>query len=1024
MTVVFVDLADSTKISQQLDPETWRDIIARYQHLAAAAVTRFEGRVAQYLGDGLIVYFGFPEAHDDDAERAVRSGLLIVDEIRGLNEALEAEGLPQLGVRVGIHTGAAIVSEGAANEASIYGDTPNIAARVQAEAVRNSVFVTSAVHRLVSGMFLVEDCGKRALKGITEPLQLFHVMRPSGMRSRLDAAAAAHALTPFVGRQDEFQILHSRWTKARNGEGQVIFIVGEAGIGKSRLVHEFRDQIAGMPHTWIECAGSPLFQNAPLHPVSELLQQALALRPDAASEERLRELENRLRAVGLDLGEAIPLISPLMNLPTPESYPKSLGTPEEQHRRLLGILVKWLCASAQIQPLVLVVEDLQWVDPSTLLLQELLAEQGATAPMILLFTSRPDFRLQWPSRAHHAQLVLNRLSPGQVIELIGGKAAGSVIGRDVVDAVVKRAGGVPLFAEELAQLVLDSDHKTIAHEIPATLHDSLMARLDHLGSARELVKVGAAIGSEFSYELLRAVTRMSQPEMQSALKRATDAELLYVRGIAPDSSYMFKHALVRDVAYGTLLKSKRRELHHAIAHALTARSPEASSQPELIAHHLTEAGEFDSAITEWSRAGGRAVARGALKEAENHFSRALELLDKLGDVPELARRKLNVNLSLAQVMQSTHGFATPAIDPIYARARSLATQFGRPAELVYTLVGIWSANLSRRELRAAQEIAEQALAAAECEGESNLLVWGHYAVGTTCYQRGNLALAYDHLKRARALYKQDEYQSTPYDPGVSTLAYLSRTAWHLGLPDTARVDAADSLRLAERHNKPASKALALSVLAGLHISLCEPQRAEEFAAQLADLAASQRMPFFQADAEILRGAAIADQGRLQEGIELMRGGLAQQAAERHLAGLSYYTCFLSRALLAQDRFDEAATAIEQALAALPEQELDHVHLIRLRGEILVRSAELLGKSGNECPEAAERDFEEALRIARGMGAKVEELLAATSLARLLASRGKLEDAYHLLAPMCSSFEEGLDAKVLQTAKSFLSTIET
>ena len=349
-----------------------------------------------------------------------------------------------------------------------------------------------------------------------------------------------------------------------------------------------------------------------------------------------------------DLGDAIPLISPLINLPIPESYPRWFGTPEEQHRRLLGILVKWLCASAQIQPLVLVVEDLQWVDPSTLLLQELLAEQGATVPMILLFTSRPEFRPPWPSRAHHAQLALNRLSPGQVIELIAGKAAESAIARDVVDAVVKRAGGVPLFAEELTQLVMDSDRKTIAQAIPATLHDSLMARLDHLGSARDLVKVGAAIGSEFSYELLQAVTRKAHPELQAALKRATDAELLYVRGIAPESSYMFKHALVRDVAYGTLLKSRRRELHHAIARALTPRSSErTSSQPELIAHHLTEAGEFDSATTEWSRAGARAVARGALKEAENHFSRALELLDKLGDEPELARRKLNVNLSLA-----------------------------------------------------------------------------------------------------------------------------------------------------------------------------------------------------------------------------------------------------------------------------------------------------------------------------------------------------------------------------------------
>jgi class 3 adenylate cyclase/tetratricopeptide (TPR) repeat protein len=1022
LTVMFADLVDSTQISIQLDPESWRGLIARYQKLATVAVTSFGGHVGQYLGDGIVVSFGLLEAHDDDAERAVRSALLLLEGISDLNEALKAEGLPQLGVRVGIHTGRAMVTESDVNQPGIFGDTPNIAARVQAEAVRHSVFITSAVHRLIAGLFIVEDCGKRALKGVSDPVQLFRVIRPSGMRSRLDVAAATHSLTPFVGRQDEFQTLSDRWTRALRGEGQLVWIVGEPGIGKSRLIHEFRQAIAGTPHTWIECAGSPLFQNAPFHPVSELLQQAFRL-ASRKPEESLRELQTRLQTLGLDPREGIAFIAPLVNLPLPEGVEREPSTPESQHRKVLSFLVKWICASAEVQPLVLVVEDLQWLDPSTLLLQEFLAEQGSAVPMILLLTSRPEFRLHWPPRAHHVQIALSRLSPSQVVEIIEGISAKHSVAREVVDAVVKRAGGIPLFVEELTRLVLDAGEVTAAHEIPVTLHDSLMARLDRMGPAREVVKVAAAIGGEFTYELLRTVTAMSDVELQAAVKKAIDGEVLYARGVPPDASYLFKHALLRDVAYAALLKGQRRELHHVIARAIADQTgSETPSRAELMAHHLTQAGEFEAAIAEWSQAGRRAVARGALEEAESLFSRAVELADKLDDGPELVQRKLNAYLSLAQVMQSTHGFAVPELDPIYARAHALAARLGSPVELVYTLTGIWSNNLSRRKLNSAHAIADEILTVAKTAREPNLLVWAHYAVGTTCYQRGNLVLAYDNLKRARALYREQEDQSTPHDAGVSTLAYLSRTAWHLGLSETARIDAAEALSLAQRQNKPAAKALALSVAAGLYLSLGEPQRAEEFARQLENLAKSQHMPFFLADSEILKGAAMADQGRLQEGIEWIRGGLARQAPDRRLAGLGYYTCFLSRALASCKRFDEATAAIDEAFKALPEQEIDHVYLRRLRGEILLQRAELIDDPESARDEA-EHDFTGALELARLMGAKQAELLCATGLARLLISRGRRDEACRLLAPICASYEGDPNATVLETAKSLLAAFD-
>jgi tetratricopeptide (TPR) repeat protein len=843
------------------------------------------------------------------------------------------------------------------------------------------------------------------------------------MRSRLDAAAAAHALTPFVGRNDESQILQARWERARKGEGQVISIVGEAGVGKSRLVHQFRDQIAEVPHTWIECAGSPLFENAPFHPVSELLEQAFSARADKTPEARLHELETRLQAVGFDLAEAVPLISPLLNLPLPERYPQIRGAPERRHRELMAMLSRWVIASAQVQPLVLVVEDLQWVDPSTLDLQELLAERGGDFPILLLYTSRPEFRPPWPLRAHHVQLNLNRLSHVQARELIAGVAGRRQITDEGLNTVTARAEGVPLFAEELARLVIDTDRQAAPHEIPATLRDSLMARLDRLGSARELVQIGAVIGGEFSYKLLQGVTQLRNTNLQEGLKRATDAELLYVRGIAPDASYMFKHALVRDAAYEALLKSRRRELHLLIARTLKGQSPDnAESEPELIAHHLTEAGEIDDAIAGWDRAGARAVGRGALKEAENHYHRAALLLDALGDGPELARRKLTANLALGQVMQSTHGFAAPAVASIYARVRTLAAQFGNGSDLVYALIGIWTTNLSRRALTTAQAIADQTLASAESQGQADLLAWGHYVCGATHYQRGDLGLAYDHLNKAHAFYREADPPDTPYDAGVSTLAYLGRTAWHLGLADTARVHNADALALAEVQNKPASKALALSVAAGLHLSLSEPQRAEEYADELAVLAANHRMPFFLFDAEVLRGSAIADQGHLEEGVKLMRAGLARQLAETGLSGISYYTYLLCRALIEQERLDDAASAIDQSFTAFPEREIDHAYILCLRGEVALRRSTIHGVSGAEYLDAAESGFDEALTLARLMGAKPAELLAVTSLAQVLAVSGKRSEAHQLLAPVCSSFSEGLEAPAVLEAKRLIATL--
>jgi class 3 adenylate cyclase len=445
LTVLFCDLVGSTAIAARLDPEAWRDTVATYHRAAAEAITRFDGHVAKYLGDGVMAYFGWPAAHDNDAERAARAALAILDAIAKLNEQ---PGPVKLSTRVGIDSGTVVIGRGAGNEAEVFGDTPNIAARVQEAAAPGTVAISDATHRLVSGLFVVEDLGAQQLKGIQQPLPLYRVVRPSGVRGRFQAATAAGGLTPFVGREDELRSLTSRWERVLDGEGQVALIIGEAGIGKSRLVQRFHEQIAGTPHTWAEAGAGAFFQNTPFYPITDLLRQFLG---DEAAPDQIAQLESRLLAVGLEPAERIPLIAPLLNLPLPEDFPPSTLSSEQQRRRLLATLVEWTLGAARIQPLVLTIEDLHWVDPSTLELLQFLVEQSVSAPLLLLYTARPEFRPPWLLRAHHTQITMNRLVARDVRTMVTQVAAATALADDTVATVVERTGGVPLFVEELTR---------------------------------------------------------------------------------------------------------------------------------------------------------------------------------------------------------------------------------------------------------------------------------------------------------------------------------------------------------------------------------------------------------------------------------------------------------------------------------------------------------------------------------------------------------------------------------------------
>jgi len=721
LTVLFCDLVGSTRIAARLDPEQWRETVAGYHRAAAEAITRFDGHVAKYLGDGVMAYFGWPEAHDNDAERAVRAGLAILDAIAKLNEE---PGHAKLFARVGIDSGTIVIGKGAGQEADVFGDAPNIAARVQGAAEPSTVAITDATHRLVSGLFVVEDCGAQELKGLERPLQIYRILRPSGARGRFDVATAAGALTSFVGREDELRSLKSRWERVLEGDGQVALIIGEAGIGKSRLVRRFHEQIAGTPHTWVEASADAFFQNTPFYPITAMLQQMLVGSSDhSATEEQLAQLGLRVTAAGLIAAEAIPLIAPLLNLTLPPEYPPSGLSSEQQRRRLLATLVEWVLGSARAQPLIIATEDLHWVDPSTLELIQLLVEQGATARLLLLYTARPEFRPPWPPRAHHAQITLNRLSARDIRTIIAQVAAANALSDETVTTVVERTGGVPLFVEELTRAVLESgEAKLTGREIPVTLHDSLMARLDRLGSAKEVAQVGAVIGSEFSYELLHSVHPIDEADLLGALRRLADAELLYVRGIAPDATYQFKHALIRDAAYEALLKSRRKELHLAVARTINQQFPVIKeTHPEVLARHWTEAGETERALAEWTHAAKSTESRNAFKEAQEGLQQTLALLNLLPESPERDGRELELRQSLVVVLRVTRGWAAPETVEAAARSGLLAERSGNLGRLVVSVATRSFHAILAGDLSTAAPLVDEALELALREGSPLLI---------------------------------------------------------------------------------------------------------------------------------------------------------------------------------------------------------------------------------------------------------------------------------------------------------------
>ena len=1005
--MLFCDLVNSTSIAAQLDPEEWREIVAEYHRAAAQAIERFGGHVAQYLGDGVMAFFGYPEAHDNDAERAARAGLAILDAMSKLNEHPTH---PKLAARIGIDSGAVVVGAGAGGDADVFGDTPNIAARVQGAAAPDTILVTANTHRLISGLFVVEDRGAQALKGIEQPVQLYRVIQSSGLRGRLEAAAAAHALTPFVGREDELRSLMNRWERALDGEGQVALIVGEAGIGKSRLVQRFHKQIAGTPHTWVEAAAGAFFQNTPYYAVTEMLRELLAWRGDESAEEQLTQLETRLELAGLKPAEALPLIAPLLNLPMPAKYRPLSLSPEQQRRRLLATLVGWALGAARVQPIVIAIEDLHWADPSTLELLQLLVEQGATARLLLLYTARPEFRAQWPLRAHHTQLALNRLNSRNVRTMVEKVAAHETshgaLTEETIATVVQRTAGVPLFVEELTRAVLErGEAKLTEREIPVTLRDSLMARLDRLGSAKEVIQVGAVIGGEFSYDLLHAIHPVAEEDLQRALRILADTELLYVRGIAPEATYLFKHALIRDAAYEALLKSRRKDLHRLVARTIDEKFPAfKEARPEVLARHWTEAGEAEPANAEWSRAGKAAEARNAFSEALQSYQQALALLDLLPESPERDLRELKLRQSVVQMLWVTRGYAAPETIDATERAAALAEKSGNLAQLVNLMILRGVSTLVAGDIPAASALANLALDLALREAGPTSLGVAHHLQILTRYSRGDLAGVEKHFTAGERFFDDPGLQQYP-GATVSAFGFASFNALVLGRPDVARARMARMMAAANRDN-PFYATLSGYYAAVLRALLREYEHAEALAAQALELSEKHQFQLLALHSKCVLGQARAYLGRAPEGIMLIRQGIVGLLDIGARLGLNNFTAQIAEALARQGAIVEALETVEQAL----QTKNPNPETLRLRGELRLKQGQT---------ELAEADFREAVAFTRRGGAKFYQLRATMSLARLLAKQGKCDEARTMLSEIYGWFTEGFDTADLKDAKALL-----
>lgn len=1003
LTVMFCDLAESTALSERLDPEELRDIVRDYQRVSGEVIDRFGGYVAQYLGDGLLVYFGYPQAYEDAPCRAVYAALGILEAVRVLNDRVEKERNLRLGVRVGIHTGEVVAGEigtGGSQERLALGQTPNIAARLLAAADENTVVVSETTYRLVRAFFSCEPLGPRTLKGVSRPLELHRVLAETRVRSRFEDAARA-GLSPLVGRERERELLLDRFAEAVRGVGQVVLLEAAAGVGKSRLIQALKDSIPGEPVSWWSCGGSSHASDTALLPVIELLEETVGIQRADRADVKIDKLRAWLEPLGVELPDALPLLASLLSIPLHDRDAASQLIPQQARARTLEVLVSIVRRSARERPVVLVVEDLHWIDPSTIEFLNLVVASAPQHRLLLVLTFRPTFSAPWSSGASVQRLTLDGLTDAHV-ETLAHAVAGRRLPADVVAQIVGKTDGVPLFVEELTRMVVESGRLVVegdryvlagplsSLDIPETLQDSLMARLDRLDDLKELAQFAAVLGREFSFEMLQAA-HPDASGIEDRLTRLVDAGLLFQEGTLPHATYTFKHALIQDAAYASLLKSTRRNYHEQVARAMERAFPATvETRPELAAHHLAEAGLDGAAITYWQRAAEIALGRSANLEAINHLNKALTLLARLPESIERDGRELALQTLMGPALNTTRGYASPDVERTYRRARELCHGIGETQELFWIARGQWAFYLVRGDLTAAQELADQLRRIALTHAEPALLLESLYVLGTSKYWMGDLAGAREYLEQypfTDAAARRAGTMHTGQDSGVIALCELAWVCWLQGFPDEALRRGEEAIALAREISHQLSITMALYLQ--LWVYQCRRETGAVTAAAREVIARSRAQGlFYDALASIFVGWALATDGSTdadsQEGIRLMRQCLDMNRASGARLAHTYYLSLLLEIYVRRGDVDQAKRVLEEAFDSVKNtgERFWLAELHRLGGELELVAGR--GRDEEQARRAAEASFKTALEIARRQGARSLESRAAASLDRLTA----------------------------------------
>jgi class 3 adenylate cyclase/tetratricopeptide (TPR) repeat protein len=1026
VTVVFSELVGSTALSARMDPEDFGEVVSAYHKCIAETVQRFDGFVAAYTGDGVLIYLGYPEAHEDDAEQAVRAGLEMVVAVRDLKTHAALQ------TRVGIATGLVVVGDlfglGASGEQAIVGETPNLAARLLGIAEPNNVVIAESTRKLVGNLFELQDLGAQELKGIVGPVRAWAALRPSSVESRFEALRAV--TTPLVGRGEEIELLMRRWGQAKDGDGCVVLISGEPGIGKSRVAQTIVERLANDPHIRLRYFCSPHHQDSALYPSITQLERAAGFRRDDTDEQRLSKLETVLAQATNDLGEVVPLMADLLSIPTGDRYPPLNLSPQKRKEKILQAQLAQLEGLAARQPVLMVFEDIHWSDPTTRESLDLLIDRLPNLRVLAILTFRPEFAPPWIGRPHVTLISLNRLSPRQRSEMIVHLTGGKALPKDIADQIVDRTDGVPLFIEELTKTVVESGIVTetaagyvaigpvAPFAIPTSLHASLLARLDRLAPTRELAQIGAALGRSFSHQLISAVATMPQQQVDDALVQLVRAELIFRHGTPPDAEYTFKHSLVQDAAYSTLLRSRRQQLHGLISATLEREFSEiVQTRPEVIARHCTEANLVEKAVGYWLKAGQLALGRMALPEAIAHLDFGLAMLQKLGQSPQRDGLELQVRSALGTAWWARKGWMAEELVDALKPALEIAKALGQPGAIIQVLWGLWVYYLIRGNARESVTLAEEALRVAQ-EADDEALLVARVIAAATHFWHGELREALKQGDAILALYDERKHwhiaDQFNHDPKTIAGIYGQHCLWILGYPDQALEVARSKDEHARRRNHPFDLGFALTQGAHIYDYLGDATALRVRAEEAERLGAERGLPTFEIMGQALQGVALVRAGKYDLAVPVLRTAIEQWHSTGARLWGRYIRGVLAEALARSDKIEEGLEVCDRALAEIEQPECrerwHYAELLRLRGWMLSLKGDVRG---------GERSYGTSLEWARQQQAKSWELRAAISLARLWRDQGKAQQARELLAPVYGWFTEGFDTCDLKEAKALL-----